>query len=127
MTNEREFRDLPVPLSPDEIRVRGQDLAQKHRAYEAREEESKELRKGLADGLKLARREMMDLARVIRDRAEARPVECEWRRDDKAGVMNLVRLDLGEAVFSRPMTDEERQHKLAGIDGGRRRRADTEE
>jgi hypothetical protein len=96
-----EPRWLPVPLTDDELLLRGNELA---RALEEKSELESEI------GTRNER--ILKLRGSIRSKREQREVLCEWSRNDERMVMELHRQDSGEVIESRPMTAEERQEKL---------------
>jgi hypothetical protein len=132
LKDESEIRELPCDLTGDEQRQRGDELARKFQNLDALEDERKSVVAEAKGKIDATESEVRKLAQIVRERREHRPVECIWRRDDQRGVMELIRTDTSDVVLSRPMTEAERQHKLALIEdhskkrgrAGRRRRGD---
>ena len=59
----------------------------------------------------------IELKAEVRSGREYREVECRLEPDFKAGIMQIVRVDTGEFVRSRPLRTDERQPPLFAIDG----------
>jgi len=84
----------------------------------------KDAKKAHEAGIAATRRKMALLAEEMEDRAEMRPVDCEWFAAPALGWKFLVRADTGSAIEQRPLTDDERQVKI-GDEG--MREASTED
>ena len=87
---------LPVRLSPDELRDRGERLAALEGQYVTHKADTKakaRTRKEEEGRLEL---DIYCLATVIREKAEPRPVEVEVRMAGKASVVEM-RTDTGDA------------------------------
>lgn len=119
MANETRTMRLPVELTKEEIFARGKELARTkdaHTAASAKLEQAKLAAKSAKEQInseiKEAEEEMRRLARAIRSGREDRDVEILDKPDFKKGVMNIVRLDTGELVRTRGLTEAERQRSL---------------
>lgn len=109
---QKEIRRLPVVLTEEERADRSMRLAQTINDRNDREAEAKrvaKVAKNDVDDLKLRERE---LAEIVTSGTEDREIECHWARDDARSSMMLIRMDTGEKVDSRAMTDRERQRGL---------------
>lgn len=114
-----ETRNVRVRLTDAEMEERGEKLAgltvklgEQDAALEDDAANWKDAKKAHEAGIASTRREMAQLAREMEDRAEERPIECEWYAAPSLGWKFLVRMDTDMAIEQRPLTDEERQTKL---------------
>lgn len=105
------IKSLPCALTIEEVRQKGEKLAQKIREYELTEEERKKATKQLGDKLKDLRAEQEQLGREIRTRKEDRDVEVREEPDNALRVVRVIRVDTGEEAYTRAMTETEiREH-----------------
>lgn len=105
-------RSLPVKLNADEVRAKGEHLAQLRKEAGDVKDEAKSvasLHKAKLDSVETAANH---LARDIRDRSELRNVTCYEIPEYAANVVRLHREDNGELVETRAMRIEERQSSL---------------
>ncbi len=104
-----ECRLLPCVLSDAEIQARGEELAEAELARQRLVAE----KKAAAEAFKGPIAEQVDLisklSKEISEEVEMRDVEVSHRPDFENGVVDVVRMDTGEVVESRAMTDEDRQ------------------
>lgn len=118
-----EKRSLPVKLSDLELRERADELAGAQIRLSEIEDEKKSAVSQYKASIDSKQGEIARLSHVIRDRSEQRNIKCEWRFEqsgfDATGQpvwhpeqKTLVRVDTGESVEVRAITDEERQLKL---------------
>jgi hypothetical protein len=107
-----EPRWLPVPLTDDELLLRGNELARALEEKSELEERLKSERDDIKSEIGTRNERILKLRGSIRSKREQREVLCEWSRNDERMVMELHRQDSGEVIESRPMTAEERQEKL---------------
>lgn len=111
-----ETRNLPVKLREDELLERGHSLAsviQDITSEEARQVDVKAQMKARLSELEARRSQ---LAIVVSRREEQRDVTCDVFHDYDRVVVETVRRDTGEVVYSRAMTEDERQLPLpAGV------------
>jgi hypothetical protein len=94
------------------MRDRADKLGHVVQQRDAFEESMKAEAKTQRETLKGLDRELRKLSSVIRERAEWREVKCERRVNYTTGVVTDVRLDSGEVIEERAMTDDERQKGL---------------
>lgn len=102
---------LPVRLSPDELRDRGEKLAGLEGQYIEHKAETKaqsKTRKEEEGRLELS---IYQLASHIREKCEPREIEVEVRIAGKGQVAE-VRLDTGEIIRERPLREEEKQEEI---------------
>lgn len=117
MTTETEIvsRMLPVRLSEQELRERGDQLAsitQDVTTEQQRQADTKAQMKARLTELEARRTQ---LAITISRRAEDREVLVTLRLDYRAGRASEVRNDTGEEILTRQITDAERQRHLPGL------------
>lgn len=109
---KRFEQHLPVALTIPEKLAKSVELGEALHALM--------LHKAAMKATATAQKEMRDelettalcLARIVRDGKEDRPVECAEVAIPDAGVVRIVRLDSGEAVGQRTMSESERQQSL---------------
>jgi hypothetical protein len=120
------MRKLPCPLTDDELRERGallvDTLQKKGRVDGKRKDVAKKYREAMK-GLDFI---VGVTSTAIADKQEVRDVECLEEKAFDRKLVVTTRKDTGEVVFTRPMTDEERQEKLplnlVPIDGGKQKK-----
>lgn len=110
-----KLEDLPCALNPDEVRRKGEELAQARKQYIETSEAAKAAAAGFKDKLKALDKDIDELAEQIRSRRETRPVEVIERRDPELAMIETVRVDTGEVVRARAMTLNERQVHLFDV------------
>lgn len=120
LVQKNETRTLPVPLTDEEVMLRGAELARHLDEIDACEERLKAEREEIKAEISRHTEAAMTLRGAVRSRREHREVLCEWSRNDERLTMELHRQDTGECVESRPMTAGERQEKLKLRPVGRR-------
>jgi len=106
------LRSLPVLLADDEIKILGETLARKDREKRNLEAEKKLNAQSFKDKIDTLDEDMRSLATTIRDGREYRPVECREEFNYERGIIEVMRVDTGEVVEQRRMTESERQGKL---------------
>jgi len=110
-------RNLPVELTKDEVRMRGESLARKHAEWDAVESARKAAMTHAKSEEEKLEAEMKLLAEAIRTGKEYRDVEVREMRNDMALSMDTVRQDTGEVIEQRPLGPEELQAKLFDVTG----------
>ena len=112
--NDGKFhtRSLPCELTEQEYKDRARELTDTMHDRDKIELERTEHAKTLKWKMDRKTTEIQILARTVRTKEEDRQVQCEHQTDYEDAVVNVVRLDTGEIVGSRPMTHEERQQQL---------------
>jgi hypothetical protein len=116
-----ETRLLPVKLSPEELRERANELADKVRKWEALERLRKETAKAQKVQIDGIKENVLELSSIVSQKSELRPVEVIESFDVPERLAREVRTDTGETVGSRPMTlaevQEHEQKRLQFADG----------
>ena len=112
-----DIRDLPVKLTDAEMIVKGQELAELENELRSLEDKKRETSKEFSGQLEAMRKKIADTAHEINTKQEFRDVEVETVRDEKELTIMVVRLDTGEIVSKRLMSNAERQPilKFTGI------------
>jgi hypothetical protein len=103
---------LPCPLSDKDLAKKADELAQTIAIIEGEEDQKADDACRHRDILKALRETERRLARVLRIRTEDRDVEVEEIADYEHGRFYTRRLDTGETIHARDMTDSERQQPL---------------
>lgn len=113
---EIKTQKLPVKLTQAEMEIRAQELATaeatlsgSEMALEHEVERTKAAKKSIENDIATHRAEVGRLARVVRERREDRDVIVTEAPDYDRGVIETVRVDTGEVIGTRGMTDLERQ------------------
>lgn len=110
---KRESRLLSCRLTNEELIARGQSLAEAIENISTEEAQQESLKREMKARLAGLEAQRSHLASVVSRRAEMREVSVEVALFEDAGVVHTIRMDTGEVVHSRPMTDDERQRSLA--------------
>jgi hypothetical protein len=106
-------RELWVDLSDSEINTKAQELSQLMVEFEEVEEEKRAAAKEYSDELKGLRAKMRTISKVIREKKELRPVDCEVRfHCPMVGTKQTARLDTNEVIEQEEMSPAERQENL---------------
>ena len=111
----KEWRFLPVALTNDEVRARGEQLADtvyRRRALEADQAAEKKAMKDELDGLAV---EIEALATTVNDRREIRSVEVQIRANLTLGMAEEVRTDTGEITTTRPLDEKDKMRAQTGL------------
>lgn len=118
-TVKPEYRQLPVKLTEEERLARATKAGELSKKYRETESQKKATTSALGAQLKELRAEMEISLDASRTGIETQLVQVEKRRNEQRCTIELVRLDTKEVVETRSMTVEERQGKLALIEGGK--------
>lgn len=107
-----EVRDLPCQMSEQERLLKSMALAQKLDELDRVQLEKKAANDAFKERLNACHDAVSSLSREVRTGMEERPIECteNARYDDM--MVDLIRMDTGEVVSSRPMHPSERQQAL---------------
>lgn len=127
--NDPNYETLPVPLTETEVRIKGEELAALERCIADIEAEKSAAAKRLGDAVKEGRAKALEIAQMIESREELRPVQVVEHPDFGRQVVDLVRVDTGVVIRSRPMTERDRQVSLLDSGSGgkvRKARADRQ-
>lgn len=106
--------ELPCALTDAETLLRGNELARCQLELGKIEANKKANAADFKAQAEAIENRIARLARVVAEKEESRPVECRLEEDRNAATMKTVRVDTGEVVSSRPMTEAERQSRLFG-------------
>jgi hypothetical protein len=106
-------RNLKCILTEDETRIYGMDLARSNASKDESEERKKEVDAQLKAEIESHSTRALNLARKINNGYEYRDVECLTEFDFTKNSATITRVDTGEVVEKRAMTDDERQAGLA--------------
>jgi len=107
-----ETRFLPVRLTVDEMKARGEALANLVQDYDQVEDAKKESSKVATERLKEIREQMSLMKTVILNETEQREVEIFQKADYQRGVLDIFRCDDGTQVDSRPLSRDEMQQEI---------------
>ncbi len=110
--NETVIQELPVKLDQEELRLKGEELGEAINERKVAEREFSEVKKHWKTKIDLISEKIDDLARTTRTGIEYREIACKIRYDYGAGKVYMDRMDTGETVKSRKMTDADRQESL---------------
>jgi len=100
---------LECQLSAAEVLQRGRAAARVAHAIDQLEAEHARVKKAHKVEVGGKQAELAELQREVRTGKTTRPVRCVEQADYEDGMMNVVRIDTGEAVRSRPLSEKERQ------------------
>jgi hypothetical protein len=103
---------LPVTLTQEEFDTKAHSLSILCKTINVEKDRAKEQAKANKDRIDLMETERMNLATVVRDRAEERQVECEDRYNFRERMVESVRLDTGEITGTRAMNISEYQEEM---------------
>ncbi len=115
-------RNLPVPLTDEEQHLKAQEMATAERILsEAEAEESSQAtawaarKKGLEKATGDARATLGLIGRVVREKREFRPVEIVESPNHDTKTVDTVRVDTGEVIETRGMSQSELQRSLFAL------------
>ncbi len=103
---------LKCILTEPEIKESGAQLARTYSEITDLEDQKKSLVSDFKAKIDGATASASILARKIQNGYEFRNIECEEWWDYECKVLEVMRLDTGEVIKSRPMTTDELQKKL---------------
>lgn len=105
----KTVESLPCPLTAEEQRLKGLDLAQQEKAIYDKEMEKKKAAEAYKEEIELLTRTMTTCAQVLRQGFEYRQIEVDEVYDYATGTVRKRRTDTNEVIEERAMTAEERQ------------------
>ena len=111
----REWRFLPVALKDDEVRARGEHLADTIYRRRALEAEQAAEKKAMKEDLDSLDNEIVALAVAVNDRREIRSVEIEVRANLTLGMAEEVRMDTGEITVTGPLDEMDMMRAETGL------------
>lgn len=103
---------LPCDLTRDEKLKKAEEMAEQLKARAELELTAKASADEFKQKLKQLDRTIGDRAEEVRTGLEYRQVECTERGRYRDNIVDVIRIDTGEVVRSRPMTVNERQDSL---------------
>jgi len=103
---------LDCKLTQEEQLERGQQLADAITAVDTEEAAQKTAKDKMKESLAALASEVNRLVPIVHDGIEKRQVSVRIDYDDTSLMVHKTRLDTGELVASRAMTEEERQRAL---------------
>jgi len=109
MNDEAKLMKLPVRLSEMEIHERAQEAAELMHALDDEKDAEADRRKAWKADIETRERRLRELSTAVRTRFENRPVEVEEIPSAGRGIIEVLRRDTHEVVYSRPMTDAEKR------------------
>ncbi len=109
---ENYTRELKVVLKPEEVAERADRAAQLLADRDHEEAELKAHASHVKSRIATMESEMRHLSGEVRTKCTYREVQCERRFLYDTGTVQEVRLDTGEVLNERPMTDREKQRDL---------------
>ncbi len=122
MNAEQELWNLLCPLTEEEKLQRAGKLAAKISEKRRLESELDFERKRIKKEIEKADREIYHLSEVVGNGKEKREVEVEMQRDFESKTFRVIRLDTGEIVDSRQLSESELQDDLPMDDAASPRR-----
>ena len=111
----KEWRFLPVALKDDEVRARGEQLADTITRRRALEVEQAAEKKAMKDALDEIDAEIGKLATTVSERREVRSVEIEVRANLTLGIAEEIRTDTGEITTTRPLDVKDKMRAQSGF------------
>jgi len=105
-------RSMAVNLTRDEVAERADRAAQLLKERDQKEAEFKEQAGANKRIVARLENELREVSAEVRERKAYQDVPCERRYNWTRGTVTEVRLDTGEELSSRPMTDAEAQKAL---------------
>ena len=112
ISTSKEFHNLKVSLTEDELLQAGEDLANAIDEVNKLEDEKKALVEDFKARIAVHEATIAVKQRLVRNKNEYRNVECELTLNYTAQKAKLVRLDTKEVVSEREMTMEEKQMQM---------------
>lgn len=106
------IKDLACVMTDDEKRLKGSELAVSVEELAALDVEKKDFAEKLKARVSHVEKRITKLAHEVKTGKEVRPVECAEYQRYATRMVDLVRLDTGEIVFSRPMRPDEFQTSM---------------
>lgn len=109
MESEVFEESLECQLTASEVLQRGQAAARLAHAIDQAEAERARVKKAHKVEVGDMQARLTDLQREVRTGKATRAVRCVEQADYEDGMMHVIRIDTGERVRSRPLTEKERQ------------------
>jgi hypothetical protein len=106
------LKDIKTPLTEEERRKLGVEIAEHVQRSEALEDQKRIQTADLSNAIKSERKAYRAKAKVLRDGHEYKPIECDEVQDFDRNVVLTKRRDTGEQVAERAMRSDERQQAI---------------
>lgn len=103
---------LSCVLTDDELRERGEQLAKAIEDIATEQKNQESIKAEMKSSIATLEARRDALAAQVRRKAELRQVEVEEVTDYVSGRFSRSRLDTGEVIHERPLTNDERQASL---------------
>jgi hypothetical protein len=100
---------LDVELTDEELLQCGSMMADAEYKYAALDREKKASAESFKERMDREQHIINDNARLIKEKIERRPVDCHVTLNEPEGQKTCVRLDTGEVVWIKPLTEDEKQ------------------
>lgn len=110
--NRQSSEVLSCVLTDAEMLDRGRQLAESLQDIREEEDRQATAKKEMKDTLESLQKEADRLSAIVRDGREDRTVAVRIDHDEARLMVHKTRLDTGELIASRAMTEEERQRAL---------------
>lgn len=110
--NRKYEKNLECKLTEDEVLAKGRELALEQDELDEAERQKKRVTEDAKAAVEERRGRVRTLSRIVRDGSEDRRVGCEEYLDFANQRAYTVRMDTGEEVETRPLSEFERQRKL---------------
>lgn len=111
-THKKFNQQLPCKLTDKEILDAADKMAEAERQLTETEESLKTVKAQFKAQTEQAQAEVARYANLIRSKTEFRMIECEKFMNYEAGVITETRLDTGEKLGEREMTEAEKQVQM---------------
>lgn len=108
----RETRMLRVLLTQDELLAAGQKITDQMRLIESLEAEMDRIKKQYQGKIAEAQATMQNARSLVEDKYEIRKVLCDNVLDYTDVVCRVTRLDTGQIIENRKLTEDEKQTSL---------------
>ena len=105
-------RNLKCALTQEEISDASEKMARRIADKDGLENEFDSVKQQFKDRIGAAELDVSNCARLVREKAEFRFVDCEEVKDFDAGRFSVIRLDTEEVIASRKLRMDERQGRL---------------
>lgn len=105
----RELRQLRAKLTSSEHVAKAEELAKEIGSYDALMLAHKAARARMREREKAQELSIREIATDVGLGSEVRDIACRWVADFARNSVELIRLDTGAVVESRPMGDSDRQ------------------
>lgn len=106
------YRMLDIPMPEELVNTKRARLAELYQSALEVKDEKKAIDDDCNARLKNIDTQMQEIARVLRVPTSHERVECEWRVLEGSNSRGLFRIDTGEKLEERPLTEEDRIREL---------------